>query len=129
MPHKEYATDKGIIVSIVGRPNVGKSTLINALLDEQRCVVSPLPGTTRDSVDIPFTYQGRPYTLIDTAGVRRKKAEHEVVEKFAAIRTEQAIERTDVCLLMLDAQEGLTVQEKKIANKIEEAGKGLALSS
>jgi len=117
----------GVRVSIVGRPNVGKSTLVNALLQEKRCVVSPQAGTTRDSVDIPFTYQNRPYTLIDTAGIRRKKAEHDVIEKFAAIRTERAIERSDVCILLLDAQEGLTVQEKRIANTIEEAGKGCIL--
>lgn len=126
-PKSETEKEGGTRVSIIGRPNVGKSTLVNALLQEQRCVVSPLPGTTRDSVDIPFTLDGRPYTLIDTAGIRRKKAEHAVVDKFAAIRTERAIERSDVCVLMLDAQEGLTVQEKRIANKIEEAGKGCVL--
>jgi GTP-binding protein len=122
-PEQRDVEGGGIKVSIVGRPNVGKSTLINALLEEQRCVVSAVPGTTRDSVDIPFTYRGRPYTLIDTAGVRRKKAEHDVVEKFAAIRTEKAIERSDLCVLLLDAQEGITIQEKRIANQIEEAGK------
>lgn len=117
----------GVKISVVGRANAGKSTLINALLQEKRCVVSPIPGTTRDSVDIPFSYQDRPYTLIDTAGIRRKKAEKEVVEKFARLRTEAAIERADVCLLMLDATEGLTVQEKRIANLIEEHGKGCLL--
>ena len=120
-------SENGVRVSIVGRPNVGKSTLVNTLLQEKRCVVSTIPGTTRDSVDIPFSYQGRPYTLIDTAGIRRKKSEHDVIEKFAAIRTERAIERSDVCILLLDAQEGLTVQEKRIANTIEEAGKGCIL--
>lgn len=123
-------TDEGCTgarVTIIGRPNVGKSTLVNSLLQEQRCIVSDLPGTTRDSVDIPFTFQGRPYTLVDTAGVRRKKSEKDVIEKFAAIRTERAIELSDVCVLMLDAQEGLTVQEKRIAKKIEEAGKGCVL--
>ncbi len=119
--------DHGVKVSIVGRPNVGKSTLINALMQQKRCVVSEIAGTTRDSVDIPFHFSGRPYTLIDTAGVRRKKAEKDVVEKFAAIRTERAIERSDVCILMLDAQEGLTVQEKRIAKQIEAAGKGCIL--
>lgn len=120
-------TQEGTRVCIVGRPNVGKSTLVNTLLNEHRCVVSDQPGTTRDSVDIPFTFQNRHYTLIDTAGVRRKKAESDVVEKFAAIRTERAIERSDICVLMLDAQEGLTVQEKRIANQIEEAGKGCVI--
>lgn len=119
--------DTSIKLSIVGRPNVGKSSLINYLLDENRCIVSTIPGTTRDSVDIPFCHQGTDFTLIDTAGIRRKHAEHEVVDKFAAIRTERAIERSDICLLMLDAQQGITTQEKKIANMIEEAGKGCIL--
>lgn len=118
---------KAIQVAIVGRPNVGKSSLVNYLLDEERCIVSPIPGTTRDSIDVPFTYEGIEYNMIDTAGIRRKKAEHEVVDKFAAIRTERAIERCDICLLMLDAQEGITREEKKIANMIEQAGKGCVI--
>lgn len=113
-----------IKVAVVGRPNVGKSSLVNYVLDEERCIVSPLPGTTRDSVDIAFTHEEQLYTFIDTAGIRRKGAEHEVVDKFAAIRTERAIERADLCILMLDVQEGMTAQDKKIANRIEEAGKG-----
>lgn len=115
---------EGIKIAIVGRPNVGKSSLINYLLDENRCVVSPIPGTTRDSIDISFHHNGTLYTLIDTAGIRRKHAEHEVVDKFAAIRTQRAIERCDVCLLMLDSNDGLTTQEKKIASMIEKEGKG-----
>ncbi len=118
-PHGE-----AISICIVGRPNVGKSSLINYLLDEERCIVSPIPGTTRDSIDIPFMHGDDRYVLIDTAGIRRKHAEHEVVDKFASIRTKRAIERADICLLMLDSQQGMTVQEKKIANMIEEAGKG-----
>jgi len=113
-----------IKIAIVGRPNVGKSSLVNFLLDEERCIVSPIPGTTRDSVDNSFMYEDQHYTLIDTAGIRRKGSEHEVVDKFAAIRTERAIERADLCLLLLDVQEGMTAQDKKIANRIEEAGKG-----
>ena len=119
--------ESGIKVAIVGRPNVGKSSLVNYLLDEQRCIVSPIPGTTRDSVDISFTHDEQIYTLIDTAGIRRKGAEHEVVDKFAAIRTDRAIERSDLCILMLDVQEGMTSQEKRIANRIEEAGKGCVI--
>jgi len=114
-------------MAIVGRPNVGKSSLLNYLLNEERCIVSPIPGTTRDSIDVEFVYEDEPFTLIDTAGIRRKHAEHDVVDKFAAIRTERAIERADVCLLMLDAERGLTVQDKKIANTIEESGKGCIL--
>lgn len=118
---------ESIKVAIVGRPNVGKSSLINYILDDQRCIVSPIPGTTRDSIDISFTHEDQLFTLIDTAGIRRKRAEHEAVDKFATIRTDRAIERADLCLLMLDAQEGLTGQEKRIANQIEEAGKGCIL--
>jgi GTP-binding protein len=123
---KEESIDNpdAIKVAIVGRPNVGKSSLVNYVLDEERCIVSPVPGTTRDSVDISFSHDNQLYTLIDTAGIRRKRAEHEVVDKFAAIRTERAIERSDLCILMLDVQEGMTSQDKKIANRIEEAGKG-----
>lgn len=123
----EEETDNTIKLCIIGRPNVGKSSLVNYLLDEERCIVSTIPGTTRDSVDIPFIHNETEFTLIDTAGIRRKHAEHEVVDKFAAIRTERAIERSDICLLMLDAQQGITTQEKKIANMIEEAGKGCIL--
>lgn len=119
--------DPAINVAIVGRPNVGKSSLINYLLDEERCIVSPIPGTTRDSVDVSVTHQGDLFRLIDTAGIRRKHAEHEVVDKFAAIRTDRAIERAEICVLMLDAQKGMTAQDKKIANTIEEAGKGCIL--
>ncbi len=121
------AADLGIKVAIVGRTNVGKSTLLNQILNEERSLVSPLAGTTRDSIDVTFTRDGKPYTLIDTAGIRRKSSEHEVVDKFAAIRTDEAIKRADVCLLMLDSQEGLTTQEKRIATSIEEAGKACIL--
>lgn len=114
-------------IAIVGRANVGKSTLINALLDQDRCIVSSIAGTTRDSIDLPFEISGKRYTLIDTAGVRRKQKEKEVVDKFAAIRTERAIERCDLCLLMLDVTEGLTHQDKKILSDIEKAGKGCIL--
>lgn len=116
-----------IKVAIVGRPNTGKSSLVNYVLEEERCIVSPVPGTTRDSIDVACTFQEKPYLLIDTAGIRRKKGEHEVVDKFAAIRTEKAIERADLCLLLLDVQEGMTAQDKKIANRIEEAGKGCVI--
>lgn len=124
---EEILEDPTIKLSIVGRPNVGKSSLVNYLLSDDRCIVSTIPGTTRDSIDIPFTHEGTDYTLIDTAGIRRKHSEHEVVDKFAAIRTERAIERADICLLMLDAQQGITAQEKKIANTIEAEGKGCIL--
>jgi len=117
----------GVKVAIVGKPNVGKSSLVNFILEDERCAVSPIAGTTRDSIDAAFSCNGTDYTLVDTAGIRRKGAEHEVVDKFAAIRTQRAIERSDLCLLMIDAQEGITHQEKKIAKMIEEAGKGCIL--
>ncbi len=120
----EQTVTNTIKVAVVGRPNVGKSSLVNYVLDEERCIVSPIPGTTRDSIDISFIHDEHHYTFIDTAGIRKKGSEHEVVDKFAAIRTERAIERADLCILMLDVQEGITAQDKKIANKIEEAGKG-----
>lgn len=123
----EREPNPSIKIAIVGRPNVGKSSLVNYLLNEERCIVSPIPGTTRDSIDVSFTLNEDLYTFIDTAGIRRKQSEHEVVDKFAAMRTERAIERCDICLLMLDAQQGMTTQEKKIANLIEESGKGCIL--
>lgn len=121
---EEEEEEPTIKVAIIGRPNVGKSTLTNFLLDDERCLVSPIPGTTRDSVDVVVSHGEELYTFIDTAGIRRKGAEHEVVDKFAAIRTQRAIERCDICLLVVDAQRGITSQEKRIAKMIEEQGKG-----
>lgn len=117
----------GIPVAIVGRANVGKSTLLNYVLQEERSVVSDIPGTTRDAIDVDVTVHGERYTLIDTAGIRRKWAEKEVVDKFAAMRTEKAMRRSEVCILVIDALEGLTTQEKRIAESIEEEGKGCIL--
>lgn len=118
---------KTIRIAIAGRPNVGKSTLLNQILGEERAIVSPTAGTTRDSIDVEISIDGQNYLLIDTAGIRRKKSEKEVVDKFAAIRTEEALERCDVCLLVLDSYEGITAQEKKIAGMIEELGKSCIL--
>jgi GTP-binding protein len=129
IPNVEEITDTvaGIRVAIVGRANVGKSTLLNSLLDEDRAIVSPIPGTTRDSIDVSIRHEEQDYVLVDTAGIRRKKAEKEVVDKFAFIRTTEAIERADVCLLVLDSYEGFTTQEKRIASDIEEQGKSCIL--
>lgn len=121
------AVSSNIKVAVVGRPNVGKSTLVNFLLQEERCIVSPEAGTTRDSIDVEIEVEGKRFTFIDTAGIRRKKSEHEAVDKFAAVRTERAIDRADICLLMLAAGDGLTAQEKRIARQIEEQGKGCIL--
>lgn len=120
----EAVKNDTIRIAIVGRPNVGKSTIVNYLLSEERCVVSPIAGTTRDSVDIDILDGDDRLTLIDTAGIRRKSAEHDVVEKFAAVRTKRALERADVCVLIVDAERGMTTQEKRIAYEIETLGKG-----
>ena len=127
IPLEEEAPSGAIRVAIAGRPNVGKSTLLNQLLGEERAIVSPVAGTTRDSVDAKLVVGGQEYALIDTAGIRRKKSEKEVVDKFAAIRTQEALERCDVCLLVLDSNEGITAQERKIAGLIEELGKSCIL--
>ncbi|MBR3211727.1 MAG: ribosome biogenesis GTPase Der, partial [Firmicutes bacterium] len=117
--------DESIKVAVIGKPNVGKSSLVNALLKENRVIVSPVAGTTRDSIDTPFEWEGEDYVLIDTAGIRRKSKVYEDVERFSVLRAVAAIERCDVCLLMIDAEEGLTEQDKKIAGVAHEAGKGI----
>lgn len=121
---EELPITNRIKVAMIGRPNVGKSTLMNMFLDEERCAVSPIAGTTRDSIDVDIDLLGVKLTLIDTAGIRRKKKEENVVEKFASIRTERAIERADVCLVLIDAEDGITAQEKHIVSAVERAGKG-----
>ena len=117
--------DDSIKIAMIGKPNVGKSSLVNKLLGENRVIVSPIAGTTRDSIDTPFEFDGEQYTLIDTAGIRRKSKVNEDIEKFSVIRAVAAIERCDVCLLMIDAQDGVTEQDKKIAGIAHEAGKGI----
>lgn len=117
--------DDSIKMAIIGKPNVGKSSLINALINENRVIVSPIAGTTRDSIDTPFQWDGDDYTLIDTAGIRRKSKVSEDIEKYSVIRAVAAIERSDVCVLMIDANEGVTEQDKKIAGMAHEAGKGI----
>ncbi len=110
-------------IAIVGRPNVGKSSLVNALLRSKRTIVSNVSGTTRDAVDIPFTQRGQNYTLIDTAGIRPKGRHRTSVEVFSVMRSEKSILRADLCILVLDAAEGVTAQDKKIAGLIQRAGK------
>ena len=119
--------EDSIKLAMIGKPNVGKSSLINKLLGENRVIVSPIAGTTRDSIDTPFEKDGEKYLLIDTAGIRRKSKVNENIEKFSVIRAVAAIERCDVCLLMIDAQEGITEQDKKIACISHEAGKGIVV--
>ena len=120
--------DEVIKIAMIGKPNVGKSSLINKLLGENRVIVSPIAGTTRDSIDTPFTYDGEDYLLIDTAGIRRKSKVNEDIERFSVIRAVAAIERCDVCLLMIDGREGITEQDKKIAGIAHEAGKGIVIA-
>ena len=120
--------EETIKIAVIGKPNVGKSSLVNCLLGEKRVIVSPIAGTTRDSIDTPFEKDGEKYILIDTAGIRRKSKVNEDVERYSVIRAVAAIERCDVCLLMIDAAEGLTEQDKKIAGVAHEAGKGIVVA-
>ena len=120
--------EETIKIAVIGKPNVGKSSLVNCLLGEKRVIVSPIAGTTRDSLDTPFEKDGEKYILIDTAGIRRKNKVNEDIERYSVIRAVAAIERCDVCLLMIDAAEGLTEQDKKIAGVAHEAGKGVVIA-
>ena len=115
-------------VAVVGRPNVGKSTLINALLGEERLIAFDLPGTTRDSIEVEFEWGGRPYTLIDTAGIRRKGKVFEAIEKFSVVKTLQAINDANVVVLMLDAQAGVAEQDAHIAGYVLESGRALVVA-
>ncbi|GLX79397.1 GTPase Der [Thalassotalea insulae] len=117
-----------IKLAIIGKPNVGKSTLTNRILGEERVVVYDMPGTTRDSVYIPMERNGREYTLIDTAGIRRRKNVTDVVEKYSVIKTLRAIEDANVCLLIIDAHEGITDQDLSLLGFILEAGRSLVLA-
>lgn len=113
-------------VAIVGRPNVGKSSLLNKLIGEERSVVSSVPGTTRDTIDTTILFDGEPVTLIDTAGIRRAGRIQPGIEKYSVLRTLRAIERCDVALLMIDATDGVTAQDTHIAGMVLEARKGIA---
>lgn len=127
-PDKDYEADEeNIKLAIIGKPNVGKSSLVNALTKENRVIVSPIAGTTRDSIDTPFNFEGNDFTLIDTAGLRRRSKVYDSIEKFSVIRAIAAIERCDICILMIDAMEGITEQDKRIAGIAHEAGKGMMI--
>ena len=119
---------QGPRVAIVGRPNVGKSTLINALLGEERVIAFDMPGTTRDAIEVPFERNGRSYALIDTAGLRRKGRVFEAVEKFSVIKTLQAVEQANVVVLMVDASQDISDQDAHIAGFCIEAGRALVLA-
>src|SRR5450830_85917 len=119
--------DRGIKIAIVGRPNVGKSTLVNTLLGEDRVIAFDMPGTTRDSIEIPFERDGKHYSLIDTAGIRRRGKVFEAIEKFSVVKTLQSISEANVVLLLLDAQQDISEQDAHIAGFVLESGRALVV--
>jgi GTP-binding protein len=120
--------DRGIKIAIVGRPNVGKSTLVNTLLGEERVIAFDMPGTTRDSIEVPFERDGKNYTLIDTAGIRRRGKVFEAIEKFSVVKTLQSISEANVVILLLDAQQDISEQDAHIAGFILETGRALVVA-
>src|SRR5690606_22254539 len=118
---------EGPRIAIVGRPNVGKSALLNALLGQERAIVSDVAGTTRDSLDTQITWEGEPITLIDTAGIRRRGRVEHGIERVSVMRSMRAIDRADVVLLLIDATEDFTSQDLHIAGYVEEQKKGLVI--
>ena len=120
--------DHGVKIALVGRPNVGKSTLINTLVGEQRVIAFDMPGTTRDSIEVPFEKGGKNYTLIDTAGIRRRGKVFEAIEKFSVVKTLQSISEANVVVLMLDAQQDISEQDAHIAGFILESGRALVVA-
>lgn len=120
--------DEDVIkVALIGKPNAGKSSIINCILGEERVIVSEIAGTTRDAIDTPFTYQGDHYVFIDTAGLRRQRSVDDSIEKYSVIRTLAAIDRSDVCMMIIDAEHGVTEQDKRVAGYAHEAGKAVII--
>ncbi|MBE5813210.1 MAG: ribosome biogenesis GTPase Der [Clostridiales bacterium] len=125
---KQGEEEESIVkVALIGKPNVGKSSLVNKILGEKRVIVSDIPGTTRDAIDTSFEKDGKKYTFIDTAGLRKKSKVNENIERYSGMRTLDAIERADVCLLLIDANEGVNEQDTKVAGYAHEAGKGVII--
>ena len=124
LPKGEPQKDNGISIAVVGKPNAGKSSLVNRLLNEERSIVSDIPGTTRDALDTKFEFNGQPLTIIDTAGIRRKRSiEDGSIERYSVLRSLGAIRRCDVALILIDASAGITEQDVKIAGYVHEQGK------
>ncbi len=126
-PTDEEDDTEGLKLAIVGRPNVGKSMLLNSILGHGRVIVSETPGTTRDAVDIPFEFNGEPVTLIDTAGLRRRGRIEHGIEQYSVLRAVRAIERSNVCLLVIDAMESITAQDTHVAGYVTDAYKGVVV--
>ncbi|MCC8097285.1 MAG: ribosome biogenesis GTPase Der [Eubacterium sp.] len=124
----EYEEEDVIKVAVVGKPNAGKSSLINKILGEERVIVSDIAGTTRDAIDTTYEKDGRKYVFIDTAGIRRKSKIKENIERYSIIRAVAAVERCDVCIILIDANQGVTDQDTKIAGIAHEAGKGCIIA-
>lgn len=124
---EEDYDDDIIKFSLIGRPNVGKSSLVNALLGEERVIVSDIAGTTRDAIDTPYSYDGKDYVIIDTAGMRKKGKVYETTEKYSVLRALRAIERSDVVLVVINGEEGIIEQDKKIAGYAHEAGRAIVI--
>lgn len=124
-PRREHGR---VAVALVGRPNAGKSTLLNRLVGENRVIASDVAGTTRDSVEVDFDYNGKPYVLIDTAGLRRKSKVHERIEKFSIVKTLQAVEASNVVVALIDAQEGVSAQDARILGMIADTGRAIVVA-
>ncbi|MBB5183724.1 ribosome biogenesis GTPase Der [Catenisphaera adipataccumulans] len=128
MPEKKIKTYEGITsFCVIGRPNVGKSSLVNAILHEERSIVSDVQGTTRDAIDTPFTYEGQEYMIIDTAGIRKRGKIYENIEKYSILRALSAIDRSDVALFLIDGETGIIDQDKHVAGLAHDAGKGVII--
>jgi GTP-binding protein len=125
---QENDPNRPMKIAVVGRPNVGKSTLINKLIGEERVIAFDMPGTTRDAIEVPFERNGKPYILVDTAGLRRRGKVFEAIEKFSVVKTLQAIADCNVVILMLDAQQDISEQDAHIAGFIVEAGRALVVA-
>jgi GTP-binding protein len=126
---RETEYDEDLIrVAFIGKPNAGKSSLINYILGEERLIVTDIPGTTRDSIDSYFTYKDNRYVFVDTAGLRRKRSIYENVERYSVVRTLTAIDRSDICVLVVDATEGITEQDSKVVGYAHDNGKGIIVA-